>query len=150
VRARLRGDDGERGSMAPAIAIMGAMFLVLAGLIIDSSRLLTARARAVAYAEEAARAGAQGVDPLSPKPVVLIPDVAQRRVAEYCSQVRTREPTLRSCDTLEIDVDGARVVVTTRIEIPTGLLGLINIQTLTTSGTGEAQAEFGVAGENTP
>lgn len=140
-------DDAERGSVAPAIAIMGAMFLALAGLIIDSSRLLTARARAVAYAEEAARAGAQGVDPLSGPPLVLDPQRVADRVAAYCEEVRRLEPTVTRCEHVPVDgVDAEpRVVARASITIETGLLGLVNIHQLTARGTGEAEARFGVS-----
>ena len=50
---------GERGSVAPAIPIIAFTLLLLGGLVIDASRQLNERGLAVAYAEEAARAGAR-------------------------------------------------------------------------------------------
>ena len=52
----------ERGSFAPALPIIAMCLLLLGGLVIDASRQLNARGEAVAFAEEAARAGAQAVD----------------------------------------------------------------------------------------
>ncbi len=57
---RLRGDAG---ALAPAVPVLAFVLLLLGGLVIDASRLLNARGRAVAYAEEAARAGAGAIQP---------------------------------------------------------------------------------------
>lgn len=138
--SRRLGADRERGSLAPAIAIMASMFLALAGLVIDSSRHLNARARAVSYAQEAARAGAQGIRPQEYQ-VELDPGVAAQRVGEYCAEVRQVEPEMR-CQL--VSVTGGRVVAEASVTIQTGLLGLVNIQTLTASGQGEATACQGV------
>jgi hypothetical protein len=147
VTARPPDHDPEQGSIGVAVIVMGMMLLAVAGLIIDSSRLLTARSRAVAYAEEAARAGAQGVDPLS-TPLVLSEASVEDRVAAYCREVELREPTVTDCKLEDVDVVNSHVTASASITIQTGLLGLVNIQELTASGTGEAKPYFGVTGED--
>ena len=129
----------DDGALTPAVPIVAIMFLLLAGLVIDSSRLLTARARAVSYAEEAARAGASAVDPAS-EPLVIDKDVA-RQVRDYCALVEQRDAALRCAIK---PTDGNRIVVTASYDIPTGLLGLVGINTLTARGTGEARPLIGV------
>jgi hypothetical protein len=135
----LRRDD--RGSLAPAVPIVGLMFLVLAGLVIDSSRQLTARARAVSYAEEAARAGAAAVDPAS-EPLVIDPELARLQLSDYCAAAKAGEPGLTTCRPTAVTPE--RVEVRTVIELPSGLLGLVGIQTLEASGEGAASPLIGV------
>jgi hypothetical protein len=136
---RWRRDD--QGSLAPSVPIIAIMFLVLAGLVIDSSRQLTARARAVSYAEEAARAGASAVDPAS-EPLVIDPAQARLMVGDYCAAAKAREPRLTLCQPGPPHAD--RVTVKTRIELPSGLLGIVGISTLSASGNGEARPLIGV------
>jgi hypothetical protein len=137
---RVRHDDG--GSLAPAVPIVAIMFMLLAGLVIDSSRELTARARAVSYAEEAARAGAAAVDPAS-DPLVLLPAEARARARDYCAVAEASESQL-SCGAPRVDEGAVTVTVSTTISIPSGLLGLVGIRTLRASGTGTAHPLIGV------
>jgi Flp pilus assembly protein TadG len=134
----LRGDGG---ALAPAVPIVAIMFLLLAGLVIDSSRLLTARARAVSYAEEAARAGASAVDPAS-EPLVIDEDLAKQQVRDYCAAVEERDAALHCAWTPTKDVGAVKV--TASYALPTGLLGIVGINTLNAQGTGEARPLIGV------
>jgi hypothetical protein len=135
---RLRHDDV--GALVTAVPIIALMFLLLAGLVVDSSRQLTARARAVSYAEEAARAGAEAVDPAS-EPLAIDPGQASLQVTEYCAAASQREPELVCALT---SVTATRVVVTASISLPSGLLGLVGIDTLHARGQGEARPLIGV------
>jgi Flp pilus assembly protein TadG len=143
VLACLRGDD--RGSLAPAVPLIALMFMLLAGLIIDSSRQLTARARAVSYAEEAARAGASAVDPAS-EPLVIDPVQARLMVDDYCAAAKASEPRLTVCR--PGPYQAGSVTVRTTIELQSGLLGIVGIDTLTATGEGEARPLIGVTGED--
>jgi Putative Flp pilus-assembly TadE/G-like len=134
----LAGDD--TGALVTAVPIIALMFLLLAGLVIDSSRQLTARARAVSYAEEAARAGASAVDPAS-EPLEIDKLSAARQVTDYCAAASLREPQLKCGLT---SVSGQQVVVTASITLPSGLLGLVGINTLHARGRGEARPLIGV------
>lgn len=136
---------GDRGAISAAVPILALMFLLLAGLVVDSGRQLNARARAVSYAEEAARAGAQGVDPAS-DPLVLDVPVARDRVTTYCDRVAATEGAarVRRCETTDVDPVEGRVTVRVELAIPAGLLGLVGIRTLNASGEGSARPVIGV------
>lgn len=143
---------GERGSILPLIPVMALCLLLIGGLVIDASRQLNARSQAVAFAEEAARAGAQAVRPRLP--VELDPQEARRNVAQYCDRVLGRSQ-VTSCGVTDIDPapDGPRpliVVVRVETEIPTTLLGMVGIRSLTASGEGRAQPVEGELDDPAP
>lgn len=156
MRGALRRRDD--GSIAPLVPVMGLAVLLLGGLVVDSARLLGNRSRAVAYAEEAARAGAGTVD-LGQLELGLDPQTVALQVQEYCDALAADED-LRSAVTycgLDVgsgddgieevgDGDGRRIVVRARVEMdmPTTLLGLIGVNELSSSGTGRARAFEGV------
>ena len=89
-RTALRRRDDE-GSIAPLFPVVVLALLMLGGLVVDGSRDLKARGTAQGYAEEAARAGATGIDPAS-DPLKLdttggaTPGLARTRVADYCAR----------------------------------------------------------------
>lgn len=144
--------DGDRGSILPLIPILALAMLLIAGLVIDASRQLNTRSQAVAYAEEAARAGAQAVRP--ELPVTLDPDEARDNVEAYCSIV-LRGNHVTSCGVTDIEPapDGPRpliVVVRVETEIPATLLGMIGIRTLSASGVGRAEPVEGELDEPEP
>ncbi|WP_022923318.1 TadE/TadG family type IV pilus assembly protein [Serinicoccus marinus] len=142
---RLRADR-ERGSILPLIPIVALALLMIAGLVIDASRQLNARSQAVAYAEEAARAGAQAVEP--EPPATLDERQARQNVDDYCARVLQRN-AVRSCGVTDIEPadDSPRpytMVVRVDTEIPTTLLGMVGLRSLSASGVGRAEP---VAGE---
>lgn len=149
---RLRGDAG---ALAPIVPVFGFILLLLGGLVIDASRLLNARGRAVAYAEEAARAGAGAIQP-GQAVLELDEAVVRARVDGYCAQILADDaqnlgggvlecayrPPLR-----EVAGDDPRrlvVVVFVRLEIAASLLGIVGVQTLGASGEGRARPYEGV------
>ena len=142
MRRRLAGDEG---AISAAVPILALMFLLLAGLVVDSGRQLNARARAVSYAEEAARAGAQGIDPAS-DPLVLDAPVVRDRVVGYCDRVEEAEGAehVRTCEVRDVDVVEGVVTVRVELAIPSGLLGLAGVATLRASGEGTARPVIGV------
>lgn len=149
LRARIQG---EQGSIAPLVPVMGMIMLLLGGVVIDGSRQLNARARAVGYAEEAARAGAsatvQGDTDLE-----LDPDLARARVVGYCDALRADPDLSGSLETCAPDGDGTsfieavgngdtrRIVVRVHVSLrmPTTLLGMVGKDELTASGTAKAR-----------
>lgn len=145
-RLRRRAPHGDRGSIAPAIPIIALFLFLLAGLVIDSSRLLNARGRAVAYAEEAARAGGQQID-LGSDAVRLDPDEAARAVADFCAVAAAGDGHLATCRATT--VSATQVTVDTTFVIPTGLLGIIGVHQLTARGEGEATSQQGITGVDT-
>ncbi len=140
----------ERGSIAPAIPIIALVLLVLGGLIIDASRQLDERGEAVAYAEEAARSGAQGID-LGQDHLALDPQIVRRRVADYCRKV-SADPAVTSCGLVGIepahDHGSERLVVHAHVtmRIPATLLGIVGITSLSASGDGRARPVEGLSG----
>lgn len=147
---RLRG---EAGAIAPAVPVLAFVLLLLGGLVIDASRLLNARGRAVAYAEEAARAGAGAIVP-GQAVLALDERAVAARVAAYCEAVLADpaqrggvrecayQPPLQAVS----DSDPRRLVVRVlvRLELPASLLGMVGVEVLRASGEGRARPYEGV------
>ncbi|HET6166188.1 MAG TPA: pilus assembly protein TadG-related protein [Marmoricola sp.] len=139
----------ERGSIAPAAPIIAMALLLLGGLGIDGSRQLNARGEAVAFAEEAARAGAQGID-VSASDLELDPALAEERVNTYCDRVE-QLGQVKSCRFLRIqavsDSDPRQLVVVTevKLEIDASLLSMIpGVDHLSASATAHARPYEGI------
>jgi Flp pilus assembly protein TadG len=143
VRAR-----DERGSIAPAIPIIAMGLLLLGGLGVDGSRQLNARGEAVAFAEEAARAGAQGID-IAASDLQLDPALAEERVNTYCDAVE-KLGQVESCRFVKIapvsDDDPRLLVVVTdvKLTIQASLLSMVGVQELHASGTAHARPYEGI------
>jgi hypothetical protein len=139
----------ERGSIAPAVPVIAMALLLLGGLGIDGSRQLNARGEAVAFAEEAARAGAQGVD-VTASDLRLDRALAEERVRSYCARVE-QLGQVESCEFVRIepvsDDDPRDLVVVTHVElqIEASLLGMIpGVDTLTASASARARPYEGI------
>lgn len=149
---RRPGRRDDRGSIAPAVPILAMMILLLGGLVLDASRQLNARGRAVAYAEEAARAGASAID-LASNDLTLLPDEALARVSGYCAQVTRTDPAA-TCSPVGIEqvgpTDGRQLVVHVHAEvsIPATLLGIVGVRELTAGGDGRARPLEGIDAED--
>jgi len=143
------GRRDERGSLAPAVPIVAFALLLLGGLAIDGSRQLNARGEAVAFAEEAARAGAQGIDINSTAGLELDEDLAEERVGDYCREVLRREQ-VTECRFVRIEAvsptDQRRLVVVTRVEttVETSLLAMARVYELHASAEAKARPYEGV------
>lgn len=133
----------ERGSIAPAVPILAFVLLLLGGLGIDASRVLNARGAAVAFAEEAARAGAEAID-VEAEGLALDEPLARTRVASYCASV-VSAGQVDDCHFVRLDEvgdgDRRRLVVRVRVDttIKASLLGLIGVRTLHAGGEGRAR-----------
>ncbi|HEX7716491.1 MAG TPA: pilus assembly protein TadG-related protein [Marmoricola sp.] len=146
-RATARSRD-QGGSIAPAVPFIAMALLLLGGLGIDGSRQLNARGEAVAFAEEAARAGAQGID-VAASDLRLDPALAHQRVDDYCARV-VKLGQVESCHFVRIEPvseeDPRELVVVTDVELaikPT-LLGIVHPQDLRASATARARPYEGV------
>lgn len=139
---------GQGGSIAPAVPVIAMFLLLLGGLTIDASRQLNARGEAVAFAEEAARAGAQGIDPVAVD-VELDPALVQERVARYCTRVE-QLGQVEVCRFLRIErvssSDPRPLVVVTevRTEIETTLLAMVGTRSLSASAVARARPYEGI------
>lgn len=132
----------QLGALSPAVLILAIMIFWLAGLVIDGARQLSARSRAIAYAQEAARAGASGID-LNSKEVVFDPKEVTTRVDRYCAAVKANDDTVTQCrlDKPPTDKD---LEVYVELNNPTTFLRMLSVENLTAKGTGEAHAEQGI------
>jgi hypothetical protein len=148
LRAPGVGEQGERGSLAPAVPIIAFALLALGGLTIDASRQLNARGEATAFAEEAARAGAQGVD-ISADDLELDPVLARDRVDAYCQRVLALG-SVTECSFVGIEpvsgTDPRPLVVVTevRLQINTTLLGMVGVRQMTASAGARARPYEGI------
>lgn len=150
---RWRAGDPESGTIAPLVPILGFILLLLGGLVVDASRQLGARGRAVAYAEEAARAGASAIRRDQAELELDEPEV-RARVAEFCAAIRaddTQSGGVTECAFVpplrEVGGGDRRklvVRVDVKLEIPASLLGIVGVQTLRASGSGRARPFEGV------
>jgi len=151
---------GDTGSIAPLVPIMGLVMLMLGGVVIDGSRLLNARGRAVAYAEEASRAGA-GAIVAGQSTLALDEDAVRARVVAYCASLRGDEELGGSLDECQLDdgdgdggiepaEDGRRIVVRVRVsmEIATSLVGIVRLEQLTAQGVARARPFEGTTQED--
>lgn len=138
----------ERGSIAPAVPIIAFMLLLLAGLGIDGSRQLNARGEATAYAEEAARAGAQGVD-IAADQLKLDDNLVEQRVGQYCQRIE-QQGAVKTCRLVDIERvsadDPRQLVVHTEVTLQTNatLLGLIGVRTLDAGADAKARPYEGI------
>ena len=138
----------ERGSIAPAVPVIAMALLLLGGLGIDGSRQLNARGEAVAFAEEAARAGAQGID-VAASQLTLDPNLAEQRVGTYCARVE-QLGQVESCRFVGIapvsDRDPRMLVVVTavKLKIQASLLSMVGVRELSASATARARPYEGV------
>lgn len=138
----------DRGSIAPAVPIVGLVLLLLGGLVIDASRQLNARGEAVAFAEEAARAGGQAIVLNDRGEVQLIADEVPGLVADYCAIVLA-SPVVTRCEFVRIEPapEGTprpfTVVAEVDMQIPASLLGMVGVTNLTASGSGRAEPAEG-------
>jgi hypothetical protein len=147
---------GDQGSIAPAVPVLALVLLLLAGLVIDASRQLSARARAVAYAEEAARAGAAAVE-LDADDLELLPEnQVAARVNAYCRAAASSGAPIvdpGGCFRGTTDVGDPlhrRIVVQTHVEIvqPASLLGIVGVTGLRAAGDGRARPFEGTSEED--
>lgn len=128
---------GERGSVTLLLVlVMPALMIGVVGLVFDGGQVITARRQALNEAEQAARAGAQGVaveEVRDGGPQELDPARAQAAARAYLDALG------RDGD---IEVDGDRVRVTVRIQRSRQILPFGPI---TVSATAEARNVRGVA-----
>ncbi|WP_436776783.1 TadE/TadG family type IV pilus assembly protein [Yinghuangia sp. YIM S09857] len=133
---RLRRD--ERGQVTAFVAVLTAGLLLVAGLVFDGGTALAAKTRALDQAQEAARAGAQQLNPVwvhgGTGP--LLDPVRARSAAQAWLAAASATGT--------VGVAGDEVTVTVTGTTRTHLLHLAGIGEITVSATATARAEPGV------
>lgn len=138
----------ERGSITPFVIIVSLAILLLAALVVDGGRQLNAKGRAVAYAQEATRAGAQAIDVSDPR-LDLMPATALAAATEYCRTAMALDPQLVKCSARLETVDESTgsflaVAVSTTVSIKSILLGIVNRHVLNASGEALARPVSGI------
>jgi Flp pilus assembly protein TadG len=140
----------ETGSITPFVVIVSLAIILLAALVVDGGRQLNGKGRAVAYAQEAARAGAQAVDVADAR-LDLLPDDALKAARQYCQQAMAADQQLVKCraEITRVDDPGGEfnaVTVSTEVRIKAILLGMIGKPVLTASGQALARPVSGISG----
>lgn len=136
-RRGLREDEG--GITAFVVVIVSAL-LLLAGLVLDGGLALAAKSRAIGEAQEAARAGAQEID------LVAYRTDGTLRLEPHQANAAARAYLATTGHAGTVSVVGDTVHVTVTVNQPTLLLGLVAIDSITVTGTGQAQPHRGISG----
>jgi Flp pilus assembly protein TadG len=143
-RLRARPGEGERGSLTLMLAVLFVALLAMAGIVIDGGAKLNAAENATAIAQEAARSGAGMVNrssALSTGTFAVDPGQAVAAARAYLARAGYHgNVTLAGNDAI-------RVTVT--VTVPTKVLSLIGIDSMTSTGSATAVLVTGVTGPGT-
>ncbi|MBE3204731.1 MULTISPECIES: pilus assembly protein TadG-related protein [Frankiaceae] len=128
----------DAGTVTAFFVVLTVALLAVTGLVVDGGLALDRKSAAVSLAAEAARAGAQGLDLATYRAsgvIQLDPTAAERRAEQYLATAGT-EGT--------VTATAATVTVTVTVRVPTQLLGIVGIDTLTVTGQASAAPVHGV------
>ena len=145
-------EDRDRGSVTLMAVVFALGLLAMFGLVIDGGARLTATRSAADLAEQAARAGAQAVqrgDLRGTRTPRLDPGAAQSAARAYLAAAEPPTPG-GTTGTSTVTVTPDRITVTLTRAIPTRVLGLLGIHTVTVHGSGHATVLLGVTTPETP
>lgn len=136
--------DGERGSIALWYAIVAVAALVMAGLVIDGGNALATRQRAADVATQAARAGADALNPASLRDtaggVSLQADPA-------AAQLAASGVLAAAGATGTVTVAGGTVSVTATIPKRTAILSVVGVTDISQTATASATSIYGDANQ---
>jgi Putative Flp pilus-assembly TadE/G-like len=135
-----RSRTGDAGQITAFVVVMMAALILLVGLVLDGGLTLDARERALAEAQEAARAGAQAVDVAVYREdgnLVLDPPEAVADARTYLAGIGA-SGTVR--------VAGNVVTVTVSIVQPMQILDAAGLSAITVHATASAVPERGITG----
>lgn len=135
MRRRLRAEEG----MVTVFVVTFAMALLLmAGLVIDGGGVLAARRRALNIAEQAALAGAQGVD------VAAIRAGSPSRLDASVSTLQARRYLDEVGADGDVEVQDDTVTVHVRLQRRMLILGIAGMRTVEVTGEATARNARGV------
>jgi Flp pilus assembly protein TadG len=131
---------GERGAVAPLVAMMLLGLLALAALVIDGGLLFAERRDLQGLADGAARAGAMAVDEdvLRETGAVRLDSAAAQAAAERYLEAAGAEGTIR------IDADTLSVTVDLQESRPTLMMGLLGVRTVDVAAHAVARPRVGI------
>lgn len=119
----------DPGSVSAFVVCLASTFIVVAGLAVDSGRVVAARITVADHAENAARVAAQQVRGIRSGEWFIDPVEARRTASRYLSQFGLVG---------EIHVDATSVTVSTFVEEQMTLLRLVGIESRTVRATRRA------------
>jgi Flp pilus assembly protein TadG len=133
-RRHTEAGRGERGTVTVFVVSMTVALLLVAGLVLDGGRMISARRDADAVAAAAARAGVQGLDEAGIRrsggaPVDVF--AARARVGRYLAA---------TAYTGSVDVRGDTVTVEVHRTQELPILSLVGLVTAEVTGSGSARA----------
>jgi Flp pilus assembly protein TadG len=131
---------GERGAVAPLVAMMLLGLLALAALVIDGGLLFAERRDLQGLADGAARAGAMAVDEdvlRQTGAVRLDPAAAQVAAERYLEAAGVD-------GTVWIDADTLSVTVDLQERRPTLMMGLLGVRTVDVAAHAVARPRVGI------
>ena len=131
---------GERGAVAPLVAMMLLGLLALAALVIDGGLLFAERRDLQGMADGAARAGAMAIDEdlLRETGTVRLDPTAARAAAERYLETAGVGGAIR------IDADTLSVTVDLRERRPTLMMGLLGLRTVDVAAHAVARPRVGI------
>jgi len=124
----------DRGGVELFMPIMALAIFVMLGLVVDGTGALNANSRATYLAQEAARAGAQEIDPgkaITGEAIVVDPDAAAAAAQDYLDAQNLN-------GSVSVSADGETITVTVRGTYDPLFASLIGYSTLPVTGEGKA------------
>ncbi|GAB3365863.1 MULTISPECIES: TadE/TadG family type IV pilus assembly protein [Amycolatopsis] len=137
---RLRAD--EDGRVTAFVVVLVTAIIAFSGLVLDGGLALAAKIRAIGEAQEAARAGAQAID------LSAYRSSGALRLVPRQATILARQYLAATGESGSVSVAGNTVTVTVTVSQPTQLLGFVGIGSITVTGTGQAQPQRGMSGED--
>lgn len=142
-------EPGDRGSLAIMLAIMMAVIILLVGLVIDGGGKLRTDSKADAFAQEAARAAGQAIDPTKaiPGTAIVVPEeLAKKAALDYLAKTAVEpEPEV------SVALDGRSIEVFVTLKYNTKVAAFFGVSTVTVKGHARAGLVHGIqAPEDAP
>jgi Flp pilus assembly protein TadG len=129
--------ESDHGSLTVFFVLLVTTLLLVAGLVFDGGRLLAARRDAVDAAQDAARAGAQQIDPAAAR-------AGDTRLAADAADAAAQAWLADEGHTGDVTVTADTVTVSVSREVPLALLALAGIPARTVSAMETARIVEGV------
>jgi len=141
-RRRLRDHmtQADSGQITAFVVVMATALILLAGLVLDGGLTLSARERALGLAQEAARAGAQGVNLAIYRQsgnLVLSPALAAADAQQYLASTGSQGT---------VQVTGNIVTVTVTITQRMQILDAAGLHAITVHASASATPDRGILG----
>ena len=133
-RRQLFRRRSERGSISAWMALAATAMIILAGLAVDLGGQVYTRQHAIDIATQAARTGGQQLH----TPTAIRGDKVQTDPARAVAAARAYLAASDVTGTVQLR-GGTTVVVTTTAHYDTIFLGIIGIDRITVTGTGESR-----------